>query len=331
MNKFLLKINPNQYVNGLITVLIIAIISLLLSSYYSTPKLLFAILIGMSVSHLSFKKSFKKGIQFTSDPILKLGVSLLGFRLSFDKITELGGVSLIVILFLILLTILFGYFFSIILLKNKNFGLLSAGSVAICGASAAIAVFSILPKDKIGNKDLSLVIITVTLLSTIAMVMYPIIFDLIGANENQKGFLIGSTIHDVAQVIGAGYSASEQTGIVATFVKMIRVSILPFLILFLLFFSRNKNENSFSIPWFLSLFFIFCLLNNLLDFPDYLISLINNFSSFCILLAISAIGVKTNFSFIFEVSFKYFILIFLETIFLLITSIVIIKTGIITG
>ena len=331
MNKFLLKINPNQYVNGLITVLIIAIISLLLSSYYSTPKLLFAILIGMSVSHLSFKKSFKKGIHFTSDPLLKLGISLLGFRLSFDKITELGGVSLIVILFLILLTILFGYFFSIILLKNKNFGLLSAGSVAICGASAAIAVFSILPKDKIGNKDLSLVIITVTLLSTIAMVIYPIIFDLIGANENQKGFLIGSTIHDVAQVIGAGYSVSEQTGIVATFVKMIRVSILPFIILFLLFFSRNKNENSFSIPWFLSLFFIFCLLNNLFDFPDYLISLINNFSSFCILLAISAIGVKTNFSLIFEVSFKYFILIFLETIFLLITSIVIIKTGIITG
>ena len=64
------------------------------------------------------------------------------------------------------------------------------------------------------------------------MITYPIIFDSIGANENQKGFLIGSTIHDVAQVIGAGYSVSEQTGIIATFVKMIRVSILPFLILF---------------------------------------------------------------------------------------------------
>ena len=89
------------------------------------------------------------------------------------------------------------------------------------------------------------------------MITYPVIFDFIGANENQKGFLIGSTIHDVAQVIGAGYSVSEQTGIIATFVKMIRVSILPFLILYLLFLSKKENGNSFSIPWFLILFFIF--------------------------------------------------------------------------
>ena len=75
------------------------------------------------------------------------------------------------------------------------------------------------------------------------MITYPIIFDSIGANENQKGFLIGSTIHDVAQVIGAGYSVSEQTGIIATFVKMIRVSILPFLILFLLFLSKKENHS----------------------------------------------------------------------------------------
>ena len=157
----------------------------------------------MSVSYLSNRKSFEKGIWLASDPVLKLGVSFLGFRLSLENITQLGGASLFLILILIFITILFGYFFSLVLLKNKYFGLLSAGSVAICGASAAIAIFSILPKNKIGTKDLSLVIISVTLLSTIAMITYPIIFDYIGANENQKGFLIGSTIHDVAQVIGA--------------------------------------------------------------------------------------------------------------------------------
>tara|TARA_X000000368_G_C23046262_1_gene719275 strand:+ start:965 stop:1960 length:996 start_codon:yes stop_codon:yes gene_type:complete len=328
---FFLRIKYSQYVNGLIIVSIIATLSLILSSYYSTPKLLFAILIGMSVSYLSNKKSFEKGIWLASDPILKLGVSFLGFRLSLENVTQVGGVSLLLILILIVLTILFGYFFSIKLLKNKSFGLLSASSVAICGASAAIAVFSILPKNKIETKDLSLVIISVTLLSTVAMITYPIIFDLIGANEIQKGFLIGSTIHDVAQVIGAGYSVSDQTGIVATFVKMIRVSLLPFLILSLLLLIKKETGKSFSIPWFLLLFVIFCLLNNLFDIPNYLISLINNFSSLCILLAISAIGLKTNFSFFFGVSYKYFILIFLETIFLLITSIIIIKTGVITG
>ena len=281
----------------------------------------------MSVSYLSNKKSFEKGIWLASDPVLKLGVSFLGFRLSLENIAQLGGMSLFFIFILISTTILFGYFFSLILLKNKNFGLLSAGSVAICGASAAIAIFSILPKNKIGTKDLSLVIISVTLLSTIAMITYPIIFDFIGANDNQKGFLIGSTIHDVAQVIGAGYSVSEQTGIVATFVKMIRVSILPFLILFLLFLSRKESENFFSIPWFLILFFIFCIINNIFSIPDKIITLINNFSNLCILFAISAIGVKTNFSLFAKISYKYFTLIVFETFFLLLISISIIKTG----
>ena len=327
MINLFLKLNPKSYLSGLIIVTLISAISLFLSSYYSTPKLLFAILIGMSVSYLSNKKSFEKGIWLASDPVLKLGVSFLGFRLSLENIAQLGGMSLFFIFILISTTILFGYFFSLILLNNKNFGLLSAGSVAICGASAAIAIFSILPKNKIGTKDLSLVIISVTLLSTIAMITYPIIFDFIGANDNQKGFLIGSTIHDVAQVIGAGYSVSEQTGIVATFVKMIRVSILPFLILFLLFLSRKESENFFSIPWFLILFFIFCIINNIFSIPDKIITLINNFSNLCILFAISAIGVKTNFSLFAKISYKYFTLIVFETFFLLLISISIIKTG----
>ena len=130
-----------------------------------SPKLLFEIIIGMSVRYLSNKKCFEKGIWLASDPVLKLGVSFLGFRLSLENITQLGGVSLFLIFILIFITILFGYFFSLVLLKNKDFGLLSAGSVAICGASAAIAIFSILPKNKLGTKDLSLVIISVTLLS----------------------------------------------------------------------------------------------------------------------------------------------------------------------
>ena len=105
----------------------------------------------MSVSYLSNRKSFEKGIWLASDPVLKLGVSFLGFRLSLENITQFGA-SLFLILILIFITILFGYFFSLVLLKNKYFGLLSAGSVAICGASAAIAIFSILPKNKIETK-----------------------------------------------------------------------------------------------------------------------------------------------------------------------------------
>ena len=180
----------------------------------------------------------------------------MGFRLSLENITQLGGASLFLIFILIFITILFGYFFSLVLLKNKDFGLLSAGSVAICGASAAIAIFSILPKNKIGTR-----LILSNYLSNIIIHnshdYLSIIFDLHRSQRNQKGFLIGSTIHDVAQVIGAGYSVSEQTGIIATFVKMIRVSI-TFFILFLLLLSR-KIEKFFQ---FLVFNFVFYFLYN---------------------------------------------------------------------
>ena len=85
--------------------------------------------------------------------------------------------------------------------------------------------------------------------------------------------------------------------------------------------SKKENEKSFSIPWFLILFFIFCISNNLFSIPDKIISLINNLSNLCILLAISAIGVKTNFSLFANISYKYFTLIVLETFFLLFISI----------
>ena len=120
MINLFLKINPKPYLNGLIIVILISAISLFLSSYYSTPKLLFAILIGMSVSYLSNKKSFEKGIWLASDPVLKLGVSFLGFRLSLENITQLGGASLFLIFILIFITILFGYFFHLFFLKTKT-------------------------------------------------------------------------------------------------------------------------------------------------------------------------------------------------------------------
>ena len=271
----------------------------------------------MACSFLSSKTSFQRGVTFSSDPVLKFGVSLLGFRLGLDVLENIGIHLIATILILIVLTILFGTFFSKIFIRNPHFGILSSGAVAICGASAAAAIYTILPEGRRKTQELSLVVISVTLLSTIAMIIYPILFQLFNFHTKETGFLIGATIHDVAQVIGAGYSVTEDAGIIATFVKMVRVSCLPVIILILLSITKKNREKSGPLPWFLVLFFIFALITNLFDFSVELLDTIHLISSLLIIIAISAVGVKTNLAQINKLGLRFFSIIVAESVFLL--------------
>jgi uncharacterized membrane protein YadS len=109
---------------------------------------------------------------------------------------------------------------------SRSFGILSAGAVAICGASAALAISSVLPKGENSERDTVFTVISVTALSTIAMIAYPVIIALFHLDHVAIGVFLGGTIHDVAQVVGAGFSVSEETGNVATFTKLLRVAML---------------------------------------------------------------------------------------------------------
>src|SRR5439155_1619007 len=109
---------------------------------------------------------------------------------------------------------------------SRAFGALSGGSVGICGASAALAIASVLPKTRESERDVILAVVVVTGLSTIAMILYPMLVTAIGLDHLRAGLFLGGTIHDVAQVVGAGYMISQKTGDVATYVKLLRVAML---------------------------------------------------------------------------------------------------------
>jgi Conserved hypothetical protein 698 len=109
---------------------------------------------------------------------------------------------------------------------SRSFGVLSGGAVSICGASAALAIASVLPRTRESERDTILTVVTVTVLSTIAMIVYPLFVMAIGLDYVHAGIFLGGTIHDVAQVVGAGYSISSLTGDVATYVKLLRVTML---------------------------------------------------------------------------------------------------------
>src|SRR4029077_5158372 len=109
---------------------------------------------------------------------------------------------------------------------SRRIGILTGGATAICGASAAIAIATVLPHDERSERELIFTIAGVTALSTVAMILYPIIVTRVRLDPNQAGIFLGGTIHDVAQVVGAGYSISPEVGDYAVLTKMMRVAFL---------------------------------------------------------------------------------------------------------
>ncbi|HET6565678.1 MAG TPA: putative sulfate exporter family transporter, partial [Xanthomonadales bacterium] len=216
---------------GLLLTFTVATAAQFLGEHYGAPVMLFALLLGMAFHFLSLEGNCVAGIQFTSRRLLRIGVALLGVKVTDEQILSLGLEPLLLIPALVIATIFIGVLFSRACGRSNQFGLLTGGAVAICGASAALAISSTFPRSKELERDTLFTVVAVTLLSTTAMIFYPILFAFFGFDDGQTGLLIGATIHDVAQVVGAGYATSEHAGDVATYVKILRVSMLPVVVI----------------------------------------------------------------------------------------------------
>ena len=185
---------------------------------------------------------------------------------------------------------------------DEPFSFLSAGAVAICGASAALAIASILPKSKDLDKQTSLTVVAVTALSTIAMVIYPVILQGLSVDDRVAGVFIGSTIHDVAQVIGAGYIISEETGDTSAIIKLIRVvCLMPVVLILTLHFRRRAEHADRSatdrpplIPTFILAFLAMMALTSIGAIPLAAQDLLSDASRWCLISAVAALGVKTS-------------------------------------
>ena len=124
--------------------------------------------------------------------------------------------------------------------------MLSGGAAAICGASAALAISAVLPRDKHHDRFTLMVVIAVTVLSTLAMVLYPLIARAMNLNPDLAGLFFGGTIHDVAQVVGAGYTLGPATGDIATIVKLFRVAMLAVVVLLVSMAFKAERERSLT-------------------------------------------------------------------------------------
>ncbi|MEO3388674.1 putative sulfate exporter family transporter [Mesorhizobium sp. CAU 1741] len=302
---------------GVVLAATIALAASFLSEHYGAPAMLFALLIGMAFNFMTENPGTAPGVELCSKTILRIGVALLGLRLTFADVSQLGLSSILGVCALTLLVLASGTLIARLTGRPMAFGLLTGGAVAICGASAALAIAAVIPKRHLREEDVLFTVVGVTALSTAAMILYPILFAALGLSELASGYLIGATIHDVAQVVGAGYSISDPAGEIATFTKLLRVALLPVVLVAVGLCYRREAGGGVSMPWFVVAFMALMLLRNLLPLNEAILDILNEASRFMLLTAIAALGVKTSLARIFAAGSGGMLILGAETIFLL--------------
>lgn len=314
-----------RYAPGFLVCATVAFASQFLSEHYGAPAMLMALLIGIAFNFLAEEGRTVAGISFTGRTVLRLGVALLGARMSIDLVLGVGGATIALIVAAVAGTILFGLAAARLLGRGWRIALLTGGSVAICGASAAMAIAAVLPRNKHSERNLIFTVIGVTVLSTVAMIVYPILCSALGLDDRGAGIFIGATIHDVAQVVGAGFSMSEETGETATLVKLIRVTLLAPVVLIYSLALRGVPSSAAPpegakrpplIPGFVLGFIVLAAVNSLGFLPAWLAALLADLSRWALLFGIAAVGMKTSLKSLRDVGHTAIVLIVAETVFI---------------
>jgi len=301
---------------------VVALAASFLANRYGAPAMLLGLLLGMAFNFLAETPKLLPGIDFSATQILRLGVALLGLRLTMDDLTALGWGPVVMVFTVVIATMLVGVLLARMLNVDSKVGILTGGAVGICGASAAMAISSALPQGPETKRQTLFTVIGVTALSTIAMVLYPVIGGLLQFSDADMGLFIGATIHDVAQVVGAGYSVSTETGDLGTFVKLLRVAMLVPVVLVIGIAIRSGAQGtstrgtSAPVPWFLVMFVLLFVMNSAGYMPPAVARPLADSAPLLLLLAIAALGIRTSLKEVMTIGFRPVILLLGETLFL---------------
>ncbi len=308
-----------QLYQGALLSVVIAMASTFIADNYGGPTLLYALLVGMVMNSVTQNAQLQPGIGFCSKTVLRVGVALLGARISVSQISSLGWPPVALVACAVLVTILFGMIVAAPLKLSRSFGVLTGGAVAICGASAALALAAVLPNHKDKERDTLFTVVAVTILSTTAMILYPLLAHAQGLSADHAGFLFGATIHDVAQVVAAGQIYSDDAGLVATYTKLFRVALLLPAVMVVSSFARGETHQKpyQLIPLFLIVFACLVAVNSLGFIAPPLAKTLAVTSRWCLVCAIAALGMKTSLGELAKIGWRPLILMTLETVFLL--------------
>lgn len=308
---------------GLLVCVVVALAATYVAQEYSLPIMPLALLIGALFHFMAEDAQCESGISFASKSLLRLGVALLGFRISTDLIVGLGAAPVALIFVAMGLTISCTLWLGRILRLDGKLSMLVAGSVSICGASAAMAIASAMPGNSKTEKHLSSVILCVALFSNLAMVLYPIIAQTVGMSDLAAAIFIGGSIHDVAGVVGAGYALADHTGDTAVVVKMLRVLMLAPVIFVVSIAFRSafvggvtEPRKAALVPSFVWAFFALALWNSVSTVPAEIVHGASQISTWLLVVAIAGVGMKTSIAVVARTGAKTMFLVLMATVFL---------------
>ena len=268
------------------------------------PAMVIALIIGIALNKLAEWPLFQPGITFCVKTLLRWAVALLGLRIALGEIAALGLATALLVIVSMIVTVVAGFLLARAFGQNDYYGALAGAGTAVCGASATLATATVLPGYKGKEADIAFVVVAVNALSTIAMVLYPLICIVLGFAPQTTGVMLGGTIHDVAQVVGAGYAVSEPVGNTAVIVKLFRVFLLlPVVLGIGYWFAAHHTATGHAkvpVPVFAFVFLALCVLNSVVPAlglaPVYapVKAVLSECATWGLLIAIGALGLGTS-------------------------------------
>jgi uncharacterized integral membrane protein (TIGR00698 family) len=327
------KNGPTQVLSGIWLVALTAMAALYAANIpfvkaLGLSPLLLAILIGLFYGNTlssQLPSGWVHGVRYCTRYILRLAIILLGFTVTFQQIAEQGMHGFIADSIIVTGTLLMGYFIGTRLLKmDTEMALMCSIGPAICGASAVLAAETVL---RTSHAKTAVAVSTVVLFGTISMFLYPFIYAVLPhhLSDVSFGIYIGSSIHEVPQVIAAGNVINSTVAQTAIIVKMTRVLMLVPVLLILGFIwekmstsipNDNRRDYPSVIPWWAFMFVGVVALNSMITIPHTFISGIHAIDIFLLTMAMGAIGMETTFAKFEEVGGKPFLLSFILFIWL---------------
>ncbi len=277
---------------------------------FGIPAVVIALIIGMVLHPLANAPRFQAGMTFCVKKMLRWAIALLGLRVALGDIVALGVTTALLVIVAMAATILSGFLLARWLGRETGMGALGGVATAVCGASAALATATVVPDYKSKAADVAFTVIAMNALSTVAMLAYPLICVWLGFTPSQTGIMLGATIHDVAQVVGAGQAVSVEAANAAIIVKLFRVFLLLPAVLIVgwwLVHDDAKRAGDVAarakvpVPVFAIMFLVLCLVNSLLatqpalaDLYQPIRTMLLSISTWGLLIAIAALGLGTS-------------------------------------
>ena len=256
-------------------------------------------------------------MRFCTKEILRLAIILLGFSFTFQQIASTGTRGVVVDIIIVTSTLTIGYFVGTRLLKmDADLSLICSVGPAICGASAVLAAESVL---RTSHAKTAVAVSTVVLFGTAAMFLYPFIYTYLPHNlsDTAFGIYIGSTIHEVPQVVAAGNVINADVAQTSIIVKMARVLLLvPVLFVLGLVWKKirppspydDRRSKSGMVPWWAFVFVAAVAINSTVSLPQQLLYGIHELDVFLLTMAMGAIGMETTYGKFKQVGAKPFLL-----------------------